>query len=76
MAKVLWALILAAGQLAVAQGASPAAQTAPGYDPAIEKYVRFLETQKQTPVDYIMGSPPSSTRSNNRPAAGRRPSSS
>jgi hypothetical protein len=53
MAKViLLALILLSGQRAESKGASPAA---PGYDPAIEKYVRFLETQKQTPADYIMG---------------------
>ena len=56
MAKVvLLALVLLLGQMAEARGASPVAQTAPGYDQAIEKYVRFLETQKQTPVDYILG---------------------
>ena len=38
-----------------AAGASPAGKTAPSYDKAIEEYVRFLETQKQTPADYIMG---------------------
>jgi len=48
MATVFLALILAAG-------ASPAVKAAPVYDKAIEGYVQFLETQKQTPVDYIMG---------------------
>jgi hypothetical protein len=55
MAKVLLALVLLSGQMAESRGASPAARTSPGYDQAIGKYVRFLETQKQTPVDYIMG---------------------
>jgi len=56
MAKVvLLALVLLSGPMAAARGASPAAQAVPGYDQAIEKYVRFLETQKQTPTDYIMG---------------------
>ncbi len=55
MAKVLLVLALLSGQMAAAKGANPVAQAAPGYDQAIEKYVRFLETQKQTPVDYIMG---------------------
>jgi len=36
-------------------GANPAVKVAPGYDKAIEDYVRFLDTHKQTPVDYIMG---------------------
>jgi hypothetical protein len=47
--------VLLSGPMAAVAGANSAAPTAPGYDPAIEKYVRFLETQKQTPVDYIMG---------------------
>ncbi|MCL5280164.1 MAG: hypothetical protein M1376_09685 [Planctomycetes bacterium] len=51
---VLFAWVLVSGQLEEARGANAATQ-APGYDPALEKYVRFLETQKQTPVDYIMG---------------------
>ncbi len=55
MAKVVLALVLLSGQMTGAGGANPATQTALGYDPAIERYVRFLETQKQTPVDYIMG---------------------
>lgn len=56
MAKVvLLALVLLSGQMAESRGASAAAQATPGYDQAIEKYVRFLETQKQTPVDYVMG---------------------
>jgi hypothetical protein len=59
MAKVVVALVLVsglfAGQMAYAAGASPAAKASPGYDKAIEEYVRFLQTQKQTPVDYIMG---------------------
>ena len=56
MAKVvLLALVLLSGQMAESRGASPAAQTVPPYDQALEKYVQFLETQKQTPVDYIMG---------------------
>ncbi len=39
-------------------GAVPAgggANVAPGYDPALTGYVRFLEGQKVKPVDYIMG---------------------
>jgi hypothetical protein len=55
MARVLLILVLLSGPVAEAKGASPVAQTAPPYDRAIEKYVRFLETQKQTPADYIMG---------------------
>ena len=55
MAKVILVLALLLGPMAVVRGASPAAQTTAGYDQAIEKYVRFLETQKQTPVDYLMG---------------------
>jgi hypothetical protein len=52
MAKiVLLALVLLSGPRAEAKRAN----AAPAYDPAIEKYVRFLETQKQPPVDYIMG---------------------
>jgi len=55
MTKILWTLVLLSGQMAAATGANSAVPTAPGYDPAIEKYVRFVETQKQTPTDYIMG---------------------
>ncbi len=55
MAKVILALTLLWGPMAEAREASPAAQAAPSYDRAIEKYVRFLETQKQAPADYIMG---------------------
>jgi hypothetical protein len=55
MAKVLLALVVLSGQIAAAWGASPVAQAARGCAPAIEKYVRFLETQKQTPTDYLMG---------------------
>ncbi len=58
MAKTFLALAFAgallSGQAAYA-AASPAGQVLPGYDKAIEGYVRFLETQKQTPVDYVMG---------------------
>jgi hypothetical protein len=59
MAKTFWAWafagVLLAGQSAYGAAGNPAGKAAPGYDKAIERYVRFLETQKQTPVDYIMG---------------------
>ncbi len=52
MAKVVpLVLVLFTGQLVEARNAN----AAPTCDQAIEKYVRFLETQKQAPVDYIMG---------------------
>ncbi len=50
MVKIFFALALAAS----AAGASPAAKSLPGYDKAIEEYVRFLQSQKQTPTDYLM----------------------
>ena len=31
-----------------------ATEARPGYDPAIEKYVSFLEGQRQGPVDYVL----------------------
>jgi hypothetical protein len=55
MTKILGALVLVAGQLAMARGASPAVQTTAAYDQVIEKYVRFLGIQKQAPTDYLMG---------------------
>lgn len=34
--------------------AAAAAEGGPGYDPAIGKYIAFLEEQKQSPVDYVL----------------------
>jgi hypothetical protein len=59
MAKVLFpvmlAVVLAPVQAVCGTDASPAAKAPASYDKAIEEYVRFIGTQKQTPVEYILG---------------------
>jgi len=50
---VMLAVVFAPVQTAVAD-AGPAAPAPPSHDKAIEEYVRFIEVQKQTPVEYIL----------------------
>jgi hypothetical protein len=57
--KMSFTLILSAVVISAHSAPGSATNSPPagavGYDKAIEKYVSFLEKQKQTPVDYILG---------------------
>jgi len=53
--STMLAVVLSLVQATCAVDAGSGAKAPAGYDKAIDEYVRFIEAQKQTPVNYVMG---------------------